>query len=340
MQAKGLKSHSIALFGSTPWLNHTGTGPGHTRAVGSSRQGWGSGNWDHPPGAPGTLWTRLDPHGKWVRPQVTCSHSDTRLCGDVYRLLPMEKELMNILELPLLALHGRFTASSAQPCKDTAPCPREGQQCLSSSSSWPSSSFSGSETFNKAPALALPSPSPSQLLLAQLPQPLSAEPLQGPAQGHPQPLVLSCPLLSPPDPHSQPLDSNPCSASQNPLCCVHPHPPGLRSMTRGGFGNPSLAPAPAHKHIPVLPEIHTVNKIKHFQFNNFQAPEGSQFPLFSLSLPTPIAQRSPMRGNPPLAGLAGGTWPCRAPVLPLEHRKQLQVTLFMSPVPPALHDAP
>lgn len=35
--------------------------------------------------------------------------------------------------------------------------------------------------------------------------------------------------------------------------------------------------------------------------------------MFSLSLPTPTAQRSPFKADPPLAGLAGGTWPCWAP---------------------------
>lgn len=65
----------------------------------------------------------------------------------------------------------------------------------------------------------------------------------------------------------------------------------------------------------MFPEIHIINsdEIKHLQCNKFQAPQGSQFPLFSLSLPTPTSQRSPFRDDPPLAGLAGGTWPCRAP---------------------------
>lgn len=103
-----------------------------------------------------------------------------------------------------------------------------------------------------------------------------------------------------------------------------------------------MAPAPAHKCIPTLPEIQITNshEIRHFQFNDFQVPEGSH----SLCFPSPFPLLQPrgarLKQIHPLLAWLGAPGPAGLLelFLPLEHGKQIPVTLFMSP--PTLHDAP
>lgn len=121
---------------------------------------------------------------------------------------PVQRELMNVLELPLLAPHSRFTAPSHSPARTQLRVLGKDRPCLSPCS-WASSSFPGSETLQPSPSpgscLTFPQ---AQLLLAQLPQPSLQSPpssrappapeppsgntgSEGPAQGPPQPLVAS-----------------------------------------------------------------------------------------------------------------------------------------------------
>lgn len=94
----------------------------------------------------------------------------------------------------------------------------------------------------------------------------------------------------------------------------------------------------------MLPEIHIINsdEIKHFQCNKFQASQALNSLCFSSHFPLLQPKGARLeRIHPWLVWLeAPGPAELLEMFLPLEYRKQLQVTLPMPPTPPTLRDAP